>query len=345
MTDAHPYLLVCRTPARAGAGQRATDVIDLPLQREAHTNLPVVYGSTLKGALRHATLRKLSEELDEATAGDLTSAIFGDEPGTERPSPGVIALSDALLLAMPVGCEPGFLAWVTSPYQLGRLYETLKLTGGPEDLKGLRDAAREALNECEGLRRGEALAPDGDELLLDGNRVKAKASDAAEELAERLSNTAFQGAPEPHFQRYVRERLVILDDDTFRNLVNSCTERVVRVQLDENKTVKEGPWYEERVPEGTIFFGTMNVRHDTTPPQTGVETRKVLLDGWSPKDVPEGDDRDRRLKALKKAADRLRSGVLRAIADEESDHHLDLRFQIGGSETVGSGLVRLRLIA
>jgi len=339
MTDAHPYLLVCRTPTRAGAGQRATDVIDLPLQREAHTNLPVIYGSTLKGALRHATLRKLSRKLDETTAGDLTSAIFGDEPGAEEPSPGVIALSDATLLAMPVRCEPGFLAWVTSPYQLGRLYETLELVGGPE---ALRDAVKSALDECEELREGEALAPEDGELLLDGNRVRTEASDAVEELAERLSNAAFQGAPEPHFRRYVRERLVILSDDTLRNLVNSCTERVVRVQLDENKTVEEGPWYEERVPEGTIFFGTINVRYDTTPPQTGVGTRKVLLNGWSPEDVPEGDDR--KLQALRKAAEKLRSGVLRTIADDESDHHLDLRFQIGGSETVGSGLVRLRLI-
>ncbi|MEO2241530.1 MAG: type III-B CRISPR module RAMP protein Cmr4 [Euryarchaeota archaeon] len=342
MTDAHPYLLVCRTPTRAGAGQRATDVIDLPLQREAHTNLPVIYGSTLKGALRHATLRKLSEELGEATAGDLTNAIFGDEPGTEEPSPGVIALSDATLLAMPVGCEPGFLAWVTSPYQLGRLYETLKLIGGPEDLKGLRDAAREVLDEYEGLQKVKALAPDGDALLLDGTRVKVKASDAVEELAERLSETAFEGAPEPHFQRYVRERLVVLNDDVFRNLVNSCTERVVRVQLDENKTVKEGPWYEERVPEGTVFFGILNVRYGTTPPQTGVETEKVLFDGWSPEDVPEGDDQ--KLEALKEAAEKLEAGVFRTIADDENDHHLDLRFQIGGSETVGFGLVRLRLI-
>ncbi|AAM02512.1 type III-B CRISPR module RAMP protein Cmr4 [Methanopyrus kandleri] len=337
MTDALPYFLVCRTPTRAGAGQRATDVIDLPLQREAHTKLPVIYGSTLKGALRHATLRKLSEELDGETSEGLVDAVFGDRPGEGSPSPGVVAFSDAVLLAMPVRCEPGFLAWVTSPYQLGRLYEVLELTGELEDL---REAVEEVLNDCKDPRGNGALAPEEGTLLLDRIRVRAEASDAVGDLAGVLSETVFEGAPEPHFRRYVEERLVVLGDGAFADLVNSCTERVVRVRLNEEKTVEQGPWYEERVPEGTVFFGTLNVRHDTVPPKNGVDARKVLFGRWEPDGVPDGDDR--KLEALKEAAGELEAGVLGAVADGSGDGYLDLRFQVGGSETVGFGLVRLR---
>ncbi|WP_457620315.1 type III-B CRISPR module RAMP protein Cmr4 [Methanopyrus sp.] len=339
MTDAYPYLLVCRTPTRAGAGQRATDVIDLPLQREAHTNLPVIYGSTLKGALRHATLRKLSEELDRDTAERLTEAIYGDRPGEGEPSPGVIALSDAVLLALPVRCEPGFLAWITCPYQLGRLYELLEMTG---ELDDLRKTLGTSLEESEDLRGNDALAPEDGTLVLDRTRVRAEGSDAVRGLAEELSKIAFEGAHEPHFRRYVEERLVILSDKAFADLANACTERVVRVQLDENKTVEHGPWYEERVPEGTLFFGALNVRYDTAPPEEGVNARKVLFEGWDAGEVPDGDDP--KLEALREAAGKLETGVLGSIADGDGNDRLDLRFQIGGSETVGFGLVRTRIL-
>jgi CRISPR-associated protein Cmr4 len=43
--------LLAETSIHAGAGQMA-GVIDLPIQREAHTAWPVVFGSAVKGALR-----------------------------------------------------------------------------------------------------------------------------------------------------------------------------------------------------------------------------------------------------------------------------------------------------
>lgn len=50
-------LLTSETPLHAGAGQ-SVDGIDLPIQREAHTDWPCVYGSAVKGALRaHAEQR------------------------------------------------------------------------------------------------------------------------------------------------------------------------------------------------------------------------------------------------------------------------------------------------
>ena len=47
------------TPCHAGSGA-SVGVVDLPIQREAHTDWPCVYGSAVKGALRaHAEQRSL----------------------------------------------------------------------------------------------------------------------------------------------------------------------------------------------------------------------------------------------------------------------------------------------
>lgn len=83
--------LLAETSIHAGAGQSG-GVIDLPIQREAHTGWPVVYGSAVKGALRalaeenNALWLKIvfgpdtnnaSEHADRAQLADLAEAIYG----------------------------------------------------------------------------------------------------------------------------------------------------------------------------------------------------------------------------------------------------------------------------
>ena len=75
-------LLTTETPLHAGAGQSVAG-IDLPIQREVHTDWPCVYGSAVKGALRaHAHhLSYGKEDLTDffgpdhaAAAGELDSS-------------------------------------------------------------------------------------------------------------------------------------------------------------------------------------------------------------------------------------------------------------------------------
>jgi CRISPR-associated protein Cmr4 len=45
--------LVCETPLHAGSGD-SLGIVDLPIQRERHTQFPKIEASSLKGALREA---------------------------------------------------------------------------------------------------------------------------------------------------------------------------------------------------------------------------------------------------------------------------------------------------
>lgn len=82
--------LHAETSIHAGAGS-ALDVIDLPIQREAHTNWPCVFGSAVKGALRAA-----------AGKGNQTDLVFGLENANSDAYAGALLVGDARLLLLPV---------------------------------------------------------------------------------------------------------------------------------------------------------------------------------------------------------------------------------------------------
>lgn len=57
---AKPLFLICETPLHAGSGSDL-GIVDLPIQRERHTSFPKIEGSSLKGALREAVEQKVLE--------------------------------------------------------------------------------------------------------------------------------------------------------------------------------------------------------------------------------------------------------------------------------------------
>jgi CRISPR-associated protein Cmr4 len=76
------------TPLHPGSGT-ALGTVDLPVQRERHTNWPVIPGSSVKGVLREASPKELRQRLFGT----------GDSDGT---SAGALSFTDARLLALPV---------------------------------------------------------------------------------------------------------------------------------------------------------------------------------------------------------------------------------------------------
>jgi len=138
--------LWAETSIHPGAGS-SQGVIDLPVQREAHTGWPVVFGSGAKGALRNAADDWIEGQLaaknglgDGATpqdrdAGEMEEAIeqaarnhgasWVDEvfgPPTSRASDhaGALAVGDARLLLLPVRSLTTHFKWVTCPALLRR---------------------------------------------------------------------------------------------------------------------------------------------------------------------------------------------------------------------------------
>ena len=97
------------TPLHAGAGASA-GAIDLPVERERHTQYPCVYASGMKGALREYFRRRKLK----------TDDIFGME-GSEIAA-GNVVFTDAKMLLFPTRSSAGVFKWVTCPFVIKRFY-------------------------------------------------------------------------------------------------------------------------------------------------------------------------------------------------------------------------------
>ena len=94
----------CLSPFHPGSGT-SVSYIDLPVQREAGTGLPVMQGSGFKGALRHRADREWKKEQ--------VKTIFGPEPQEAHEQAGAAYFTDLRLLFFPVRCLKGIFTWVT----------------------------------------------------------------------------------------------------------------------------------------------------------------------------------------------------------------------------------------
>src|SRR5579859_4380703 len=156
--DVTEYLLYlyAESPVHTGAAS-SLDVLDLPVQREAATGYPVIWGQSLKGALRQAAR--------DASWNGAVSSVFGSEPGEQADeggtTPGLLAVGDAQLVAMPVPTLRRTFGWVTSEIALGRLARKYKVLGhtpptavtiapdrGAASARAWTDAPDEVLGPC-----------------------------------------------------------------------------------------------------------------------------------------------------------------------------------------------------
>src|SRR5262249_49214971 len=201
--------LYAESPVHAGADS-SVGAVDLPMQRDGHTRLPVIWGQSLKGALRaHPKPGWKDTDVIEA---------FGDPPPSASTStggdlkPGTLSVGDAELVAFPVPTLVATFAWVTSPLALGRLRRKAALAGVGNDRSepGLQDV-------------GVALAASarwaGDQIVLGPYVVTGQHDDeAASGWAAWLSRRALphlNGANDPRrvFRDKLAEDLAVVHDD------------------------------------------------------------------------------------------------------------------------------------
>jgi CRISPR-associated protein Cmr4 len=307
MTEFLLYLYA-ESPVHTGAAD-SLDILDLPVQREATTGYPVIWGQSLKGALRQAA--RDHPDWDRS----LVERVFGSEIGERGENggtkPGQLAVGDAQLVAMPVPTLHSTFAWLTSEIALGRLarkYATLKEHGIPAVPQIAADsglAASEAWTQSGS--RGEVLGP---YVVSLGESPDPGMTAWAARLAD---DAVLTGDPEDRaragltpFADKLRRDLVLAGSDIVPPLLRECTEQAVRVQLSTKaKTVENGPFYSEYLPAETILAAPLTVRQ------------------------PAGDNAAARHEGHKAALRELLHGKL---------------LQVGGDETLGKGLVWCRLL-
>lgn len=307
------------TPLHPGSGASLAGV-DLPIQRERHSGFPMIQASGVKGALRDlASCLGSAGKLDGGWAATV-KCVFGPDASGAAEHGGAIAFTDARLCLFPVRSARGVFAWTTCPAVVARLARDLQVVemlgkGGvaSSEVSDLAESLRLGVGE---QKRGAGV-PAGTSLTLDGTIVLEELAFAVSqnlakntgELAKWFNDNAIPGGPTLKFWRdKLMKDLVVVGDDDFRYLVETCTELITRVKLGERGTVDAGPWDEEHIPAESLFYTVV------------LATRPRAPDGGE-------------IKAAADVLEFLGKVVERAPV-----------LQLGGDGTLGRGLVEMRLV-
>jgi CRISPR-associated protein Cmr4 len=260
--------LYAESPVHAGAAD-SLGVLDLPVQREATTGYPVIWGQSLKGALRQAAAEAgATKGWDERTL----TAVFGsapvgpDEAGRESTA-GALAVGDAQLVAMPVPTLRRTFAWATSELAVGRLarkYTALRKADPRSTVSPPPPSRIPAVGDGQGLAASGEWAEGASRAEVLGPCLVEFGEGPSTELAEwagRLARDAVGDDPlfEP-FAGKLRQDLLLVGADVMPALLRECTELTARVQLNDQKTVEHGPFYSEYLPAETILAAAVSLR-------------------------------------------------------------------------------------
>lgn len=296
--QAKVLFLYTETPLHTGSGS-SLSVVDLPIQRERHTNYPMVQASGLKGSLR--SYAEEAAKNDASKKAKITLVFGPEKEGSEHA--GAISFTDARLLLFPVRSLRGIFAWVTCPSVLQRFVRDRAIAGESWDLN------------IPNVGENEALVTNSSQIVIDNKVVLEEfsftttESKEADAVAKWLSENAIAKSNEYQFWRdKITKNLVILPDNAFRDFTEFSTEVIARTKIDNTtKTVATGAlWYEEHLPSDTLLYSL----------------------------VLASDPLGAKVDDLSSA-----EHVLKFLTDLQID-----RFQMGGDETVGRGIIKLQLL-
>ncbi len=322
---AKPLALIVETPLHAGSGSDL-GIVDLPIQREKHTNYPKIEASSLKGSLREVfEFHEKNKTQFPGLAGAMQECIdvtFGPTENSAEHA-GAMAFTDARLLLFPVKSMKGVFAWITCPAVIDRFFRDLQqakvspLVVNPQDPasptikpKDLENTVTrttglfiKALDENTGIVVLEEYA-------FDSVRKDEGCTTLAEWLATNL-------LPEGDAYRFWREKIkqdiLVLSDKDFQDFVTMSTEVIARTKIDDQTgTVEQGAlWYEEYLPSDTILYSL------------------ALASDPFTKEKPAG---------MCQSADGIMQFFTQGLAASRNI------IQIGGNATIGKGLVRTHLL-
>ena len=237
------------TPLHAGVGS-GLGVVDLPIQREKHTNFPKIEASTLKGCFRESFEQKLGRETKE-----IHLAFGCDGCDLEiKEFAGALGFSDARILLFPIKSVKGVFAYATCPYIINRFNSEI---------------SKKVLSEVNELTisKNSFLDLKNGDIILEEYAFNVVKSDEVKKLADEISKIVNI--------KNLEQRLVVLPDNEFTEFVSHSTEVITRNKINnETGTVDSksgGLFTEEYLPSETVlysllFFGnSIEEFKDTTP--------------------------------------------------------------------------------
>jgi len=268
MFEAHKAMFIyCTTPVHAGTGQ-AFGLVDNPIQREKHTEHPIIAGSGVKGALRHYLGHKWGEANEKETAS-LLDRIFGPEQSTSELRAGAISFSDAQLVAFPVRSVRRSFVYATSPHCLARAKRMLALCGLAESWHWPEVQEGQAVLLNGGLKSGNRLL-----LEAQAFEVIGEGDEGLQKIACDLAEFAI---PEGgYFHDKLKRDLVLLSDTDFGWFVKHSTvvEAHVRINDETGTADRGGLFYTENLPPESILLSLAMASRERS--KNGLRADKVL---------------------------------------------------------------------
>jgi CRISPR-associated protein Cmr4 len=228
------FTILTRTPLHVGAGS-SVGAIDMPVQRERHTQIPIIPGSSLKGVLRDLWPPKSQEQFE----------LFGPESDDKEHYAGNLLVGEARALCFPVRSAQGSFAWLTSPLALQRYARERRVEINLPPL----DSDEKCL-----AAKGVLI---GKDVVLEEYRFSAESAPGQDVL--KMLENFIPGDP---LIALIPERLVIVSDGIFSHFCANACEVQQRICIDENTgTVKRGGLFnQENVPSETLFYAVMSER-------------------------------------------------------------------------------------
>ena len=319
--QAKPLFLIVETPLHAGSGSDL-GIVDLPIQREQHTDYPKIEASGLKGSIREIfEARAKSGHARECEV----KLVFGPDEGDLHA--GALGFTDARLLLFPVKSVKGVFAWVTCPAVLERFTHDLSICQPDIGFVDL-PAANTVLSKSDLI-----VKPDGDKkkIVLEEYTFTVKSDDKCDDVGAWIANNVLP-ANVPSYDYWrdkVKKDLVVLSDDDFRDFVMLSTEVIARTRIDNTTgTVASGAlWYEEYLPTDSILYSLAL----TTP-------LFLKIEGNSDPEKEEDEKEKKGCFYVSQQQDKNQKEAEKVMQFFEKG--LPSIIQIGGNATIGKGIVR-----
>lgn len=246
--------LFARTPVHVGAGN-SVGAVDSPVQRERHTRIPIIPGSSLKGVL--ADLWN-DEKFERTSAG---KTLFGEDNQNVDARVGSLLIGEARVLAFPVRSAKGMFAWLTSPVALNRFKRDI---GVSFEVPTLAEETAQAFEKVS-LKK---------QVVLEEYNVAVTGEPNAEIVA------ALQAlVKDDPVWSGIDKQLVIVSDEIFQHFCEHACEVVTRIRINDGTGVVDGGalFNQEQVPSETLFYTTVMAKEATTLEQLKL---KLEMEQW-----------------------------------------------------------------
>ncbi len=250
-----PILLRAITPIHPGSGAQVSALVDLPIQRESHTDIPFISGTSLKGSLRSWFTSKGIPE-------HMINRIFGPPPGRGDEGMGEAVFLDARLLLIPVRSLRGVYGWVTSPLLISRFLDHLRvvreLTGGAENSLTDHQAGKtwDGTPQVHDSCTLSFKMDSGEWVLLEDVAIPVK-----KVKEQSLLKTLLDRLPEDLGGR-IASRLVVVDDNTLMTLLKRAVTVNAHIAIDPRTGTAANLWFQEDLPPETILYSAVLTSRD-----------------------------------------------------------------------------------